>query len=136
MEECIFCKIVNKEIPKEFIYEDEHCLAFFDIAPVNVGHMLVIPKKHFETIDGMGKEEYDRLSEAILKLSKGIMNVADGLNVMQNNRPVAGQEVPHVHFHLIPRYEDDGYRFNWKKDDGVTEEENQEFLGKIKSFLK
>ncbi|MCD4759621.1 HIT family protein [archaeon] len=136
MKDCIFCKIVNKEIPSKIIYEDEHALAFLDIEPVNVGHTLVVPKKHFETIDKMDKEEYDKLSEAILKISKGIMCLADGLNVMQNNKEIAGQAVPHVHFHLIPRYNDDGYRFDWKKDEDVTEKENNEFLEKIKSFLK
>ncbi len=136
MEDCIFCKIVSGEIPKDFIYEDEHCVAFLDIDPVNVGHTLVIPKKHFVTIDEMDKEEYDRLSEAILKLSKGILSINDGMNMMQNNREVAGQVVPHVHFHLIPRHKGDGYKFSWKRDEAVTEEENQEFLDKMKTFLK
>lgn len=136
MESCIFCKIIKKEIPSRLVYEDEHALAFLDVSPVNVGHTLVVPKKHFETIDQMDKIELDKLSETILKISEGIMHVADGLNIMQNNKEVAGQIVPHLHFHLIPRYKGDGYMFNWKKDDGVTKEENEEFLGKIKSFLK
>lgn len=136
MKNCIFCKITKKEIPSEIYYEDEHALAFLDIDPVNVGHTLVIPKKHFETIYQMDKVELDKLSEAILKISKGIMNIADGLNVMQNNKEIAGQAVSHVHFHLIPRYKDDGYKFNWKRDDKVTKEENKEFLNKMESFLK
>lgn len=136
MEDCIFCKIINKEIEKEFIHEDNHTIAFFDRDPVNVGHMLVIPKKHFKTVDGMDKEEYDKLSESILKLSKGIMNIADGMNIQQNNNEVAGQVVPHVHFHLIPRYKGDGYKFNWKRDESVTDKETEDFLGKMKTFLK
>ena len=136
MIDCIFCKIINGEIPSNKIYEDEHSFAFLDIDPVNIGHTLVIPKEHFATIDKMDKLELDKLSEAILKISKGIMNVADGLNIQQNNKEVAAQLVPHVHFHLIPRYNGDGYKFNWKKDEKVTEEENKEFLGKMQKFLK
>ena len=136
MEDCIFCKIINKEIEKEFIHEDNHTIAFFDRDPVNVGHMLVIPKKHFKTVDEMDKEEYDKLSESILKLSKGIINIADGMNIQQNNNEVAGQVVPHVHFHLIPRYKGDGYKFNWKRDESVTDKETEDFLGKMKTFLK
>lgn len=136
MKECIFCKIIKKEIPVKTYYEDKHSIAFLDINPVNVGHTLVIPKKHFETINEMNKVELDKLSEAILKISKGIMNISDGMNIMQNNNKVAGQVVPHVHFHLIPRYKNDGYKFNWKRGSKVTEKENEEFLNKMKSFLK
>lgn len=135
MKDCIFCKIAKREVEHNAFYEDEHAIAFLDIEPSNIGHTLVIPKKHFETVDEMGKEEYDRLSEAILKISKGIMHIADGLNIIQNNKEVAGQVVPHIHFHLIPRYKNDGYSVGWKKTEGVTEAENNEFLNKIKKFL-
>lgn len=136
MKDCIFCKIIKREIPAKIFYEDKYCLAFLDISPVNIGHTLVIPKTHFETIDQMKKEDLDKLTEAILKLSKGIMHIAEGLNVHQNNKPVAGQAVPHVHFHLIPRYSHDGYKFDWKLGKPVTEQQNKEFLDKIKTFLK
>nr|MBA4405271.1 HIT family protein [Nanoarchaeum sp.] len=136
MKDCIFCKIIKKEIPAKIFYEDKYCIAFLDVNPVNVGHTLIIPKTHFETINQMTKEDLDKLTEAILKLSKGIMCIADGLNVHQNNKPAAGQAVPHVHFHLIPRYSNDGYKFDWKLKKPVTEQENKEFLNKIKTFLK
>lgn len=136
MADCIFCKIINGDIPANKFYEDRHCTAFLDIDPVNIGHTLIIPKKHFETIDQMNKVELDKLSEAMLKISKGIMHIADGLNIQQNNKVNAGQLVPHVHFHLIPRYKGDGYKFNWKRDEAVTIEENEEFLDKMQKFLK
>ncbi len=135
MVDCVFCKIVKKEIPSTIVYEDEDVIAFLDIEPVNIGHTLVVPKKHFETIGEMEVEDLNKLNNAILKISKGILSIADGMNLMQNNRWVAGQEVPHVHFHLIPRYKEDGYKFNWARDEAVTEEENKEFLDKIKKFL-
>jgi histidine triad (HIT) family protein len=135
MSNCIFCKIVNKEIPAKIIYEDKHAIAFLDNNPANVGHTLVIPKKHFKTIDKMDKVELDKLSEAILKISKGIMQVSDGMNIVQNNKEVAGQIVPHVHFHLVPRHKGDGYSLGWKREKEVTEKENQEFLDKIKKCL-
>jgi len=136
MKNCIFCKIISGEIPGRIFYEDEHAIAFLDIDPVNIGHTLVVPKKHFKTIDQMNKLELDKLSETILKLSRGILKVADGMNLMQNNNEVAGQAVPHVHFHLIPRYKNDGYKFSWKRGDKVTDKENKEFLNKMKTFLK
>ena len=135
MEDCVFCKIIAGEIPSTKIYEDKHCFAFLNIKPVNVGHILIIPKKHFETIDEMNQEDFCNLNEEILRLSKGILKIADGLNVMQNNRLAAGQEISHVHFHLIPRYEKDGYKFNWLREEGVTEGENKEFLKKLKNLL-
>ena len=103
MDNCIFCKIVGGEVSANKFYEDKHCIAFLDIDPVNIGHTLIISKRHFETIDQMDKIELDKLSEGILKISKGIMSIADGLNIQQNNKEVAGQAIPHVHFHLIPR---------------------------------
>jgi len=136
MDNCIFCKIVGGEVSANKFYEDKHCIAFLDIDPVNIGHTLIISKRHFETIDQMDKIELDKLSEAILKISKGIMSIADGLNIQQNNKGVAGQAIPHVHFHLIPRYKGDGYKFNWKRDEAVTIEENEEFLDKMQKFLK
>lgn len=136
MVNCVFCKISKGETPCNKVYEDEHAFAFLDADPANVGHTLVIPKKHFETIEEMKKDDFDRLSETILKVGKGIMKISDGMNILQNNKKYAGQVVPHVHFHLIPRFKGDGYLFEWNKDHKITEEENDEFLKKIKSFLK
>ncbi len=137
MKDCIFCKIINKEIPNDkIIYEDEYALAFLDIDPLNVGHTLIIPKKHFETIDEMSPEEFSKLSKAITLVSKGIMKLSDGLNLLQNNKKIGGQVIPHVHFHLVPRYKGDGHRPEWIRKHDISEEQSKEFLDKIKSFLK
>ncbi len=136
MVDCVFCKIIKGNVPCKKVYEDRYAVAFLDADPANVGHTLVIPKKHFETIEHMKRSDFDGLSEAILKVGRGIMKISEGLNILQNNGKVAGQVVPHVHFHLIPRSKEDGYMFDWKKGKKITEEENDKFLKKIKSFLK
>jgi len=112
MTDCIFCKIVSKEIPSEIVFEDEHTMAFLDIRPVAKGHTLVIPKQHFrdilDTDDGV-------LAEVIVtckKVGKAIMEAtgAQGYNTGSNNGAAAGQEVFHMHFHLIPRHNKDGLK--------------------------
>ena len=114
MEDCIFCKIVKGEIPSEKIYENDNFFCILDISPIAEGHTLIIPKKHFETIldipDNLGPE----LLEAIKKISLDLIKEgkAEGFNIIQSNKEVAQQEVPHAHFHIIPRKKDD--RRNWK----------------------
>jgi histidine triad (HIT) family protein len=102
---CIFCKIANKEIPAKIVYEDESTFAFLDINPRSKGHTLVIPKEHYETFD----ELPDDVAIALVKTIKKVIEMLrplnpDGYNILNNNKPAAGQEVPHVHFHIIPRY--------------------------------
>ena len=106
-EKTIFEKIVDKEIPANIIYEDEKHLAFLDIQPFEKGHTLVIPKKAYETIFDMPEEEFLELQKVVLKLAKKInQELGGGLNILQNNYKMAGQIVPHVHFHLVPRNSD------------------------------
>ena len=136
MKDCIFCKIIKKEIPSKVIYEDSHAMAFLDAEPLNIGHTLVVPKRHFQTIDEMPPKELEKISKAITKVSKGIMKVSDGMNILQNNNKIAGQLVPHVHFHLVPRYNGDGHIPEWKRDHSISEKQSDEFLKRIKSFLK
>lgn len=108
--ECIFCKIVAGEIPSYKVYEDENVLAFLDIAPVSPGHTLAIPKKHYQNVEEIPEEELYRVMAAVKKIGQAMKNglKADGYNVMENNDPAAGQIVPHLHFHLIPRRQGDG----------------------------
>ena len=136
MKECIFCKIAAGKVPSKKVYEDEHAFAFLDADPLNVGHTLVISKKHYETIDEMPAKELANMSNAISKISKGIMKLSDGMNILQNNNKIAGQVVPHVHFHLVPRYAGDGHVPEWDRRHNISEEQGKEFLEKIKSFLK
>lgn len=110
MNNCLFCKIIAGEIPSFKVYEDADVLAFLDIAPVNFGHTLVVPKKHYANLEEISEDELCRVIKIVKKVGKAIKDsrVADGYNVGLNNDPVAGQVVPHVHFHIMPRQENDG----------------------------
>ena len=102
---CIFCKIAKGEIPAKILYEDEKTLAFLDISPRSKGHTLVIPKEHYETFEELPEEVAIGLINTIKRVIMKLKSLnPDGYNILNNNRPVAGQEVPHVHFHIIPRY--------------------------------
>ena len=110
VDECIFCQIAQKKIPSNTVYEDENFIAFLDIRPANKGHVLVIPKNHIEDLLSLSEEQSKELFEVVRKVAHGIkkgMN-ADALNIVQNNGAAAGQVVPHIHIHVIPRFEKDG----------------------------
>lgn len=114
---CIFCSIVKGDIPARVIYEDDKFLAFMDAFPRAVGHTLVIPKEHFETFDELPEELACEMMSVIHKVVKKLENLdMDGFNLLNNNKKISGQEVPHVHFHIIPRYENEGYPVYVLKD--------------------
>ena len=108
MKDCVFCKIISKEIPSDIVFENSKVIAFLDIAPASKGHTLVLPKVHSENISEMSDEDSKELILVIKKISKALLKLFPGLNVVQNNNKVAGQLVSHVHFHLIPRNDKDG----------------------------
>lgn len=116
--DCIFCKIVGGEIPSSKVLETEALIAFLDIGPLAEGHLLVIPKQHYITLLDMPSEDCAQLAGALPSLGAALMAVtgAEGFNVLQNNGPVAGQAVDHVHFHLIPRRAGDGLGYRWKPE--------------------
>ncbi len=134
MSDCIFCKIVKGEVPANKVYEDENSFAFLDINPTTKGHCLVIPKKHYVTIMEMSKEDLDLYMEAVQKVAIALEKYSSGVNLLQNNREAAGQLVPHVHFHVIPRNPGDGVSIgHWDKAKVDDMEKVQE---EIKSLLK
>ena len=117
MSDCIFCKIINGEIPSTKVFENEHVLAFLDISQVTKGHTLVIPKVHkenlFELTPEIAKEIYSVVPEIARAIKQEFHPV--GLNSLNNNGEAAGQSVFHFHLHLIPRYgEGDGFGAVWK----------------------
>jgi len=123
---CIFCKIVAGDIPSYKIYEDENVLAFLDITPINPGHTLVIPKKHFKNLEEIDEDNLDLLMRAVKKVGLILKNKLGilGYNVIENNDSVAGQIIPHIHFHIIPRNSDDNLE-HWaqgKYKDGEAED--------------
>ncbi len=106
VEDCIFCKIVNKQGEATVVYEDAHTLAFLDIHPLNPGHTLVIPKKHYANMLEMPVEEAGRVFVSVAKVMRGVEHAsqADGISIGQSNGRAASQDVFHMHVHIIPRF--------------------------------
>lgn len=115
MQDCIFCKIVKHDIPATVVYEDGDVIAFMDIMPARRGHVLVVPKAHYNTILEIPSEELAKVIEAVRKCAGAVKAgcVAEGFNILQSNGRVAGQVVNHLHFHIIPRELNDGLRLDW-----------------------
>lgn len=111
MTNCLFCKIIDRSISAEIVYEDKDVIAFLDINPVNHGHVLVVPKIHAAALWDLDDDACCATMPAI----KRVMTVLtqnlgyEGTNLIQNNGKAAGQVVPHVHFHVIPRKANDGF---------------------------
>ena len=114
-DDCIFCKIVAGEIPSTRIYEDDHTLAFMDISPVIHGHVLVIPKSHYDPLTETPATVLGRCMTVVKQVAGAQIDAlgADGVNLHQANGAAAGQVVPHIHFHVIPRFDGDGHHWNW-----------------------
>jgi len=115
MADCIFCKIIQGQIPCAKIYEDDRVLSLMDINPINTGHALVIPKQHYATLFEVSPEDLQACILVSQKVAKAVFRAvgASGLNFLQNNFRSAGQLIDHVHFHLIPRNEKDGFMTTW-----------------------
>jgi len=106
--DCIFCRIVDGEIPAVRVYEDGEHLAFLDTNPRSEGHVLAIPKEHITTLDELGDEQIANLFIVVKRIAKALKQKmgAKGYNIVSNNGEIAGQVVPHIHIHIVPRYED------------------------------
>lgn len=110
---CIFCDIVERKEKAEILFEDEKIISFLDINPFNVGHSLVIPKIHYENFLEVPNDILGEMLSVVQQLTKGVVTGlnADGYNILSNNGRAAGQSVFHCHFHIIPRFTTDGYKF-------------------------
>ena len=115
MENCIFCKIINKAIPSYTLYEDDSVIAFFDINPANLGHTLVVPKHHAANIFEISEEDLSKVNRVAKKLCLAYQKILgiEHINIVQSNWLFAGQEVFHYHMHIIPRHEDDQVTFRY-----------------------
>ena len=116
MDNCIFCKIIKGEIPSTKLYEDDNVLVFLDINPINPGHALVIPKEHFEFLGEMKPEYGEPMWETGRRIADALRKAdikCEGVNFHLADGSSSGQEVPHVHLHVIPRFVGDGagYKF-------------------------
>lgn len=139
MSDCIFCKIINGEIPSAKVFENEHVFAFLDISQVTKGHTLVIPKVHKENVYELNDEMASTLFMEVPKIANAIKKAYNpiGLNVLNNNGEHAGQSVFHFHMHLIPRYgEGDGFGAVWKTNNSqYTPEKLQTIASDIHNNL-
>jgi histidine triad (HIT) family protein len=118
VEGCIFCRIVAGESPCERVFEDAATLAFMDIHPANEGHSLVIPKAHFEKIFDMPPEAFAAVGASVVRVARAVEEALQpgGLSIVQANGALAGQTVPHVHVHVLPRRADDRLPINWDRE--------------------
>ena len=105
--DCIFCKIISKEIPTKILYEDEYTIAFLDAFPVAKGHTLVIPKQHYAKIQDLSSEINEKLFNTVHKMIPKVDSLQGSTLVAIHNGKNSGQEIPHVHVHLIPRSKND-----------------------------
>lgn len=110
---CIFCKLANNEIETDFIYEDDDVVAFLDANPISKMHTLVVPKVHSKNIYDTDPETLHKMMEVVQIIAKDYESEYQikGFNLVANNNEVANQSVDHIHFHIIPRYEDSDLTF-------------------------
>jgi histidine triad (HIT) family protein len=113
---CIFCRIIGKEIPSSTIYEDENFQVIMDISPASKGHAILIPKKHITNLFEMDENTASKALVVAARVANAMKEElkCEGLNILQNNGEVAGQTVFHFHIHLIPRYSNDSVHITWK----------------------
>ncbi len=136
MADCLFCSIIHGDIPSAKLYENDKVYAFLDIAPLNKGHALVIPKFHSETILDLPLEYATDLLDAQKKIGKALMQSlgASGFNCFQNNFHASGQEVYHVHWHVIPRFQRSEFPL-WKQGAYENIDSMAEFAKKISACI-
>ena len=134
--DCLFCKIVNKEISSRIITETENSIAFLDAFPVSRGHTLVIPKNHYEKVQDMTDNDNNDLFDTVHKVISKVDKLTGSTLLAIHNGKDSGQEIPHVHVHLIPRESDDqaGPVHSMFKDrPKLSDEELEQLCAKIKS---
>ena len=139
MDRCIFCEIVAGRAPASVVYEDETVMAFMDLHPVNPGHLLVIPKQHWRNIFDCLPEVAGKIMTVAAQLAAPLRAAtnAEGLNIFMANEAVAGQEVWHIHLHLLPRHRGDGFGLRLPPDGQrrVTRSQLDEMAAAIRKQL-
>lgn len=115
-DDCIFCKLANGEIPTNTLYEDDDVRVIFDMSPASKGHVLILPKEHYDDLFEMPQDMAGKVFAVAAKLAPAIKEATgcEGMNILQNNGSIAGQTVFHFHMHIIPRYSNDTVNIGWK----------------------
>lgn len=134
---CVFCSIIEKKNAAALVFENDSFVAFMDKYPINTGHTLILPKKHYETIAEMSIKEIGRLFGLSSHIAKAVMKVvkADGFTIGQNNGEAANQIVPHVHVHIVPRFNNDSEVGRWPSRKTASMEDLAEIAGKISKAI-
>lgn len=132
---CLFCDILDGKSDGHFLYEDNSHISFLDKYPIDVGHSLVVPKKHYEKITDMTPEDVGNAFALVPKIAKAILDAtgADAFSLGQNNGRAAKQIIPHVHIHIIPRYNNKGTV--WTKRQISNDDELSELAKNIRNLL-
>ena len=135
--DCIFCAIVNGTIPSSKVFESDTIYAFLDLNPVHKGHTLIIPKKHFKDVTELDTALGRDIFDAMQRVARAVMEAtgARGFNVLQNNGRIAGQMVDHLHWHIIPRFENDGLGM-WPQGKYDSMDEMNATAAKIAALVK
>lgn len=135
-KDCLFCKIIAGEIPSHKVYEDDDFFAFLDIHPVNPGHTLVVPKAHHLNIFDLPTDILEKVGPVVQKIARAVQSTAraDGINIIMNNEPSAGQVIFHAHIHIIPRHKGDGFQ-HWQGQTVPTDEEFQKMREEMEKEL-
>ena len=135
MVNCIFCDMIEGKMPCYMIYHDDDCIVILDKYPIDNGHSLIITKKTYEKLTDMGVDEVAKLFSKIPKIANAIMSAtnADAFSIAQNNGKAAKQIVPHVHIHIIPRYNATGTL--WTKRKILSDIELDDLSQKIKKYF-
>ncbi len=138
MGSCIFCDIITGKIPSCKVYEDDLVYAFLDIAPINLGHTLIIPKEHHVSSNTIPEETAGRMFMIGTKIGVALRRVfdMDGYNLHLAEGTCAGQVVMHSHLHIIPRGIEDGFHWNWRNLEYKSDKERDEYLLEIQKKLK
>lgn len=136
-DDCIFCKIINGDIPSYCLYEDDSFKVILDIEPSSKGHGLIIPKNHADNLFMLGDDDAAKTLIIAKKVSPAIMELlgCDGMNILQNNGEAAGQTVNHFHIHLIPRYKNDSINIKWNHS-SLQKEWAEKFINDIKEKME
>jgi histidine triad (HIT) family protein len=136
--DCVFCSIINKKGTAAQIFENDGFIAFMDKYPINTGHTLVLPKEHYQTISDMPLKDIGKLFSLSSHIAKAVIKAvsADGFTLGQNNGEAANQIVPHVHVHIVPRFNNDSEKGRWPSRKTASIEELHELAGKIRKFIE
>lgn len=137
-KDCLFCKIIDGEIPSTKVYEDDDVLAFLDISQTTKGHTLVIPKEHYDNFLDTPKETMHKVMDVAQRIGQAQVMVlgAKGVNILSNVNKPAGQSIMHFHVHVIPRYiASDGFSIEMKENPKASELSLPELASKIKNAL-